>query len=139
MSFWDSSAVAPLLFPEEASKLRLSQVAAGDSMLVWWAVSVECMSAIQRRARSGLLSEAEANAAIKNLRVMENTWTEIAPTAELRQEAERLLLTHPLRAADALQLAAAIIGADHEPDGMIFYTGDARLAEAAAKEGFKVA
>lgn len=139
MSFWDSSAVAPLLFPEEASKLRLRQVAAGDAMLVWWAVSVECMSAIQRRARSGLLSEAEANAAIKNLRVMEKTWTEIAPTAELRQEAERLLLTHPLRAADALQLAAAIIGADYEPDGLTFYTADTRLADAAAKEGFKVA
>jgi predicted nucleic acid-binding protein len=108
-------------------------------MFVWWAASVECMSAIQRQMREGNLSAPEASVAIENLRVLEEAWIEIEPTQQVRQQAERLLRLHALRAADALQLAAAIIGTGYEPHGMVFLTSDTRLGEAAAKEGFKVA
>jgi predicted nucleic acid-binding protein len=49
-----------------------------------------------------------------------------------------LLRVHPLRAADALQLAAAIIAADSEPRSLAFVTLDDRLARAAEREGFPV-
>jgi hypothetical protein len=43
-----------------------------------------------------------------------------------------------LRSADALQLGAALVSADSNPDGLPFVTFDERLAIAAEKEGFSV-
>jgi hypothetical protein len=43
-----------------------------------------------------------------------------------------------LRAADALQLAAALIWCNHYPRGRTFISGDERLLEAAEREGFDV-
>jgi len=51
----------------------------------------------------------------------------------------RLLCTHPLRAADALQLAAAIAAAEEHPETLPFVTLDDQLAEAASREGFAIA
>ena len=44
----------------------------------------------------------------------------------------------PLRAADALQLAAAFIAAERRPSSLELVTLDDRLAAAARKEGFGV-
>lgn len=139
MNFWDSSAIVALLHSEATTALRLRQAKQGDGMLVWWGSVVECVSAIRRQVRESQLSEPNAAIALENLRVLEAIWIEIEPTQQVRSQAERLLRLHPLRAADALQLAAAIIVADYEPGGMSFLTSDHRLAEAAAKEGFKIA
>jgi hypothetical protein len=43
---------------------------------------------------------------------------------------------HPLRAVDALQLAAAFIAAERRPSSLEVVTLDDRLAGAARKEGF---
>ena len=45
---------------------------------------------------------------------------------------------HGLRAGDALQLAAALAFANHQPGSLDFVCLDQRLAEAAAREGFAV-
>lgn len=50
----------------------------------------------------------------------------------------RLLRLHPLRAADALQLAAALVLAEHDPRTLPFVTLDERLALAAEQEGFEL-
>jgi hypothetical protein len=52
--------------------------------------------------------------------------------------AHRLLEAHPLRAADALQLAAALIGVFDRPAGFDFVTFDGILGAAAEREGFSV-
>jgi hypothetical protein len=65
-------------------------------------------------------------------------WEEIRPGSRLRQTAERLLRVHALRAADALQLAAAITAADDDPRALPFVTLDERIARAAEREGFPV-
>jgi uncharacterized protein len=49
-----------------------------------------------------------------------------------------LLRVHALRAADALQLAAAYIAAERRPTSMEMVTLDDRLAIAARKEGFVI-
>ena len=138
MRFWDSSAVVPLLVDEEASPLRVRQLEADAVMLVWWETAVECASALERLVREGGLDAAGTRAAMVRLRELEKHWNEVEPTQQVRSQAERLLRLHPLRAADALQLAAAIIAADYEPKGLTFVTADERLAVAAAKEGFEV-
>jgi hypothetical protein len=55
-----------------------------------------------------------------------------------RQRALRLLAVHPLGAADALQLAAALIWTRESPAGVGLISADARLREAASREGFEV-
>ncbi|MGH7567607.1 MAG: hypothetical protein ACREL9_01365 [Gemmatimonadales bacterium] len=65
-------------------------------------------------------------------------WQEILAGDAVRMTAQRLLRVHPVRAGDALQLAAAIIAAGHEPATLEFVSLDARLNEAASREGFPV-
>jgi hypothetical protein len=52
--------------------------------------------------------------------------------------AKRLLAVHPLRATDALQLAAALVAADEQPATRPFVTLDHALVEIARREGFEV-
>jgi predicted nucleic acid-binding protein len=65
-------------------------------------------------------------------------WTEIQPGEVLRERALRLLASHNLRAADALQLAAALVWAEERPAGRRFICLDAHLREAARLDGFTV-
>jgi predicted nucleic acid-binding protein len=63
---------------------------------------------------------------------------EVAPAEHVRTASVRILRVHDLRAADSLQLAAALIWINHDPSGAGFVCLDKRLREAAAKEGFDV-
>ena len=71
----------------------------------------------------------------KLLEMLRDSWFEIQPGDAVREQALRLLRLHPLRAADALQLAAALEWAGSPPAGS-FVTFDDRLGEAAQREGF---
>ena len=138
MKFWDSSAVVPLLVQEPATAERGKQLRADPVMLVWWGTAVECASALQRLVREGAMRADEARSADARLRQLERRWVEIDPTQTVRAQAERLLRIHPLRAGDALQLAAALVACQHDPATLPFQTTDSRLAEAAQREGFTV-
>lgn len=65
-------------------------------------------------------------------------WLVIADFLAVRDHAERIVRSHPLRAADALQLGAAIVAAEEAPASLEFATLDRKLAEAATREGFQV-
>jgi hypothetical protein len=65
-------------------------------------------------------------------------WQEIVPADAIRTGAQRLLRVHPQRAADALQLAAAIAASEGDPETLAFVCLDDRLAETAAREGFSL-
>ena len=56
----------------------------------------------------------------------------------VRQRAERLVGVHALSAADALQLAAALVVSREQPETLEFVTLDRVLARAARLEGFPV-
>ena len=56
----------------------------------------------------------------------------------VRRHAERLVETHPLRAADALQVGAALVAAHDDPAALEFVTLDQQQAQAAEREGFHV-
>jgi hypothetical protein len=62
----------------------------------------------------------------------------VSPSSAIRDAAIRLVRVHPLGAADALQLAAALVWAEARPEGREFVVLDRRLGEAAAREGFVV-
>ncbi len=136
MKFWDASAIVPLLVTEESTR-RLQAIAANDSaMLVWWGSPVECISALARLERDGALNEAAMTLALRSLQQISVGWHEIDPSDDVRETAARFLRVHPLRAADALQLAAAFAAAERRPASLEIVTLDDRLATAARKEGF---
>jgi len=136
LRFWDTSAIAPLLMREAqtANMLRLYEEDA--DMFVWWGTPVECISAIARVEREGGMDALMTADVLTRLRQLADVWHEIQPVEEVRTLAKRLLRVHPLRAADALQLSAAILAAERAPESMEMVCLDHRLSEAARKEGF---
>lgn len=139
MIFWDTSAVVPLLVREPGTVACAALLRQDAEMLVWWGTSVECASSIARRERERGFTRSEADQARAVLTALGGAWSEVEPTSEARGHAERLLRRHPLRAADALQLGAALVWAGGRPNGHRFATFDLRLAEAARGESFVLA
>lgn len=138
MKFWDASAIIPLCV-DEPPTLRLKKLAEEDSALViWWGTPIECYSALARRRREDIVTRAEEEQARSILSQMLEAWTEIEPSREIRERAGRILLLHPLRAADSLQLAAAQVWANRHPSDHDFVCLDQRLRDAAHREGFRV-
>ena len=138
MKLWDASAVVPLILDETHREALLSLLDREPVMLVWWGTRVECTAAVARREREGALTPADAATALARLRALAADWEEVGAADAVRTTAERLLRVHPLRSADSLQLAAAIVAADHEPATLEFVCLDDRLNDAASREGFPV-
>lgn len=138
MRFWDSSALVPLVVAQAATA-RMQLLSEGDSSTaVWWATPVECAAAVARLEREGMLDEEGASKAFDHIATLSPMWHEIDATDAVRTTARRVLRLHPLRAADALQLAAALVLADGRPGDIEFVVLDDRLAAAARREGFVV-
>jgi predicted nucleic acid-binding protein len=136
--FWDSSALVPLFLVESTSDWARSITNSDSEVVVWALTRVELMSAIERRKRQAPDMTARLSAAGSEVMRMWNVWNEIRDVETVRENAERLVATYPLRAADALQLGAALVAADRSPATLPFVTLDQRLAVAAGREGFPV-
>jgi len=136
MKFWDAAAIVPLLMTEPTTKTVQALAEKDPTMIVWWATEVECASAIARLEREDALDGAAVTQAVDRLKRLAHAWHEVDPSDPIREAAVRFLRVHPLRAADALQLAAAFIAAERRPSSLEVVTLDDRLAVAARKEGF---
>jgi len=134
--YWDASALVPLCVAEAgtATARRLAR----DGIVTWGVSAVEIASAIERRAREGDLTDDQRTAARAALNEMAAAWTEISALGPVRERAMRLVATHTLRAADAMQLGAALVAVSDWPTGHEFVCADARLRGAAGREGFRV-
>ena len=137
MRFWDASAVVPLLLEQPASARSRALLDEDPEVVIWWATPVECASALARLRREGLLTEADEARATERLEALRAGWYEMLPGDVLRAQAFRVLRLHPLRAADALQLAAAMEWAG-TPSAGTLVSFDDRMGAAAAREGFTV-
>ena len=138
MRFWDASALVPLCLAQPASATVRSLLPNDPALIVWWASPMECWSAFARLKREGVLTGTQEKAVLHRLELLRNAWAEVLPGEAVRSHAARLLRLHPLRAADALQLAAALVWAGTPHDGASFVTLDERLGQAAQLEGFEV-
>ncbi len=136
MRFWDASAIVPLLMTEPTTGTLQSLAMEHPAMLVWWATELECASAIARLEREGALDPPATIEAFDRLKRLADGWHEVDPSDGIREAAVRFLRVHPLRAAGALQLAAAFVAAERRPSSLEVVTLDDRLATAARKEGF---
>jgi len=136
-AFWDASALVPLCVPETATLaavLHLKKLAP----VVWWGSVVEIQSAICRLHRERTLTDAGKQAAVARLEMLSRSWREISPGDELRELALDLLSNYPLKAADALQLAASLIWCGERPARRNLVCADKRLSGTARSIGFTV-
>lgn len=138
MRFWDSSAVVPLLVDEPTTDAVRAALEENPTMLVWWATEIECVSAIARLERQGDLAADATLVALDRLDALAGGWHEVQPVESVRRAAKRALRVHSLRTADALQLAAAIVGSEGQPATLDVISLDDRLTDAARREGFAV-
>ena len=120
MRFWDTAAVVPLLVeePESAKVRRLYE--ADPAQSVWCLTPVEAWSAIARKRRASVLGSPQMRDARRRLESLSADWLEIQEVASVKRRALRLLEVHSLRAADALQLAAALVFVSDRPEGFEF-------------------
>lgn len=132
MTFWDSS------FTEAGATDMRRLLREDPEVVVWWVSPMECSSAVWRRYREGRMDLPGAHRLEDRIGSFMGAAVEVQPVDAVRERAGRLLSRHRLRAADSLQLSAALEWVQERPEGASFACLDQRLREAAALEGFSV-
>lgn len=139
MRYWDASALVPLIVSESDTDQARSWMASDSEIVTWAWTRVEIASAIERRTREGALSREERRTVLNRLNTFAGTWDEVAEILAVRSQASLLLARHPLRAADAGQLGAALLVQEQLGGLLEFLSLDRRLSDAAELEGLRVA
>ena len=137
MKYWDSSAVLPLLLDEKQTPATKRVYEEDPAQTVWCLTDVEIGAALSRRVREGL-AENRVERVRDDWGVLARRWRPIASLDAVSSRVLRLVRTHPLRAGDALQLAAALVACGERPEALPFVCLDDRLRDAARREGFAV-
>ncbi|WP_423919318.1 type II toxin-antitoxin system VapC family toxin [Candidatus Poriferisodalis sp.] len=138
MKYWDTSALVPLFVAEPTTDAVRSWLE-DDGVIVTWAWSrVEIASAVERRTRDGDLSREQRRSIMRHLDGFSATWHEVVEILAVRSRSMLVLARHPLRAADAAQLGAALHVQEQLGAPLQFVSLDRRLAEAAEREGLAV-
>ena len=138
MKYWDSSALVALIVDEPRSAERRATIRRDPVIVTWWGSRIECASALNRLERDHRFEGDGLDRSLDQLELLAASWVEIEPLEQVRRRAIRLLRLHPLRAADALQLAAALMAAGEEPHRLDMVSSDDRLSVAARREGFRI-
>jgi predicted nucleic acid-binding protein len=137
--FWDSSALVALHVDQGAATKAVRALYTEDPEVLAWVLSdVEIASALRRLGREGLMSAQDLEEALRRFDGLWGALHAVSLTAPVKARAKRLLAAHPLHAADALQLGAALVAARDEPAGWELVCLDQRLEDAARREGFSV-
>jgi predicted nucleic acid-binding protein len=135
-AFWDSSAIVRLCIQHQTTP-AVQGLASRYGMAVWWSTQVEIRGAFERLRRTGEITASEHVAALVEARFFKGGWREMTPHDALRDQAERMLERFVPKAADALQLAAALSWCAGKPQGRAFISGDVQLLRAAEDLGFQ--
>ncbi len=138
MRFWDSSAIVPLLLREKSTPALRKLYEVDPEVLAWWGAEAECVSALARLERQSPSLGPAVEDALGRLDALKRAWHEVQCVLTVREAARRLLRVHELRAADALQLAAAVVASENRPSTLEIVCLDRTLARAALREGFRI-
>lgn len=135
MRFWETSALVPLVVAEAESQ-RVRSLLEEDPRIVTWAwTAVELTSAVERRVRQGELTREQRRVTLRRFAALAEVWDEVMDVSAVRRHALAVLARHPLRAADAAQLGAALTVAAELATPLGFVCLDERLLDAAEREG----
>ena len=138
MNFWDTSALMALDTGNRHGDSVRKTLEEDGGVALWWGAHVEYAAAVSRRERERILTAQQAATLPRRFNTLAQSCHEVQPAPRIRLLAQRLLRVHPLKAADALQLAAALTVAEDDPASIGFVSLDARLNRAAAREGFTI-
>jgi predicted nucleic acid-binding protein len=136
--FWDTSALVSLLLSERETARARRWLRGDAGVVVWTLTRVELLSALACRRRRESAAARQLQAARRELLAAWDRWSEVTAVELVRRQAERIVETHPLRAAGALPLGAALVAAEDDPATLEFVTLDPQQALAAEREGFRV-
>ncbi|MEK6320061.1 MAG: type II toxin-antitoxin system VapC family toxin [Acidobacteriota bacterium] len=136
VAFFDTSAIVPLCVAQPSSQKAKQTYRSFSRQVIAWPALIEASGAIYRAVRLGGLSESSARRALGRLAQLEKRWTEIVASDRVRHSAISLLSTYDLRAADAVQLASALVWCKDKPRNRAFVCFDQKLATAARAVGF---
>jgi predicted nucleic acid-binding protein len=137
LAFWDASALVALCVRQGITPRAIALYKRYDAV-VWWAAPVEIASALARLVRMKQIDLDDWTKARKLAKSLADSWFVIQPSDALRARAAQLVDRYDLRAADSLQLAAALQWCEDVPQGRVFLTADRKLKEAALLTGFDV-
>ena len=138
MRYWDASALVPLFVNEPDSRRVREWLSEDDGIVTWVWTRTEIVSAIERRARAGVLSRPERRQVFGRFKALAASWDEVTDVLAVRSLADLLLARHSLRAADAGQLGAALLIQNQFGGALPFVCLDERLSAAAELEGLRV-
>ena len=128
----------PLMLDEPATPTAARLLRQDGEVAVWWGTWTECAVAISRTRRDGRTDEEGEGNARSVLDLLASTWFEVEPSNDLRLLASLISRDYPLKAADALQLAAALRWCGGNTAGAGFVCLDGQLRRAASGEGCDV-
>ena len=126
-----------MIFREAVSERVANLVREDDDIAVWWGTWAECAVAVSRLKREKNFDDETEENARARLDGLAADWTEIDPEDDIRLLASLLSKDHPLKTADALQLAA-LRWCEGDTRNKVFVCLDERLRRAARDEGFDV-
>lgn len=128
----------PLIFEEPTSTTLNELLVRDGDVVVWWGTWIECSVTVSRLRRENKLAEIGEEAVRLSLSELSADWQEVEPDEDLRLLAMLVSRDHPLKAADCLQLAAALRWCEGDTEGASFVCLDNQLRRAAEDEGFDV-
>lgn len=137
-AFFDTSAIVPLLIQQPFSTKAKQLFRKYQKPVLAWTTPIEVQSALSRLLREGNLNTKGYQLAMERFTHIEANKIEVLPTTKLRELAMEVLRQYDLRAADAIQLASALLWCNEKPNSKPFITFDDRLADATSKAGFAV-
>jgi predicted nucleic acid-binding protein len=135
VKFWDTSALVPLLADEPQTDAVRAIAESDPELAVSFITAIEVDSALWRKSKRSA-DEVARQRSHRRLAALEADWLVINSFDHVLHEARRIVRRRGLRAADALQLASAML---LRPAGVTtFVTLDHDLAAAARAEGFPI-
>jgi len=137
-AFWDTSAIVPLCFQQDASHQLRQLRQRRPNVAVWWGMMVEARSAMARLVNEGKMSMTGLQQAVARLEAQRSSWLEVAPSDKVRDLAAEMPEQYGLRALDSFQLAAALVWCRERPRGRLFVCCDVVLVNAAVGAGFDI-
>lgn len=136
MRFFDASALVKR-YVREPESARVQSLLDEGGAVVSRLTEAEVSSALARRHRDGSITTSDYVTAVSALRADLGVLHVIELTPSVVSKVHSLLRDHPLRAADALQLASCLAIGGRLGEKLEFVCFDDRLTRAAAAEGLR--
>ena len=138
MRYYDTSALVKQYLQEAGSKLVLELLKSGEKVYTASLTYAETHAAFSRRTREGRLTRETTKRLALRFDKDWESYDIVVLSENVFRLARQMLYRHPLRSADAIHLASALLLARTSPrSSWSFVCADGRLCNAAKSEGFQ--